>query len=123
MSEESLPEVPDENNSEENLSEEEVVSPRQRHRRRVRKRIRIKKKSNPKRKLKKYAERLMWLIAIAGFITVLVIFMKQMDIKDPKLKEKKKTSSIYLHLVLFQNSNFTLTQNIERYNSKNGLLI
>ena len=95
MSEENLPEQPEENNSEENNPEEEKPSLRVRHRRRVRKRIRIKKKSNPKRKIKKYVERFVWLLAISGFIYVLVKFMQEMDIKDENMKKKQKKSSFF----------------------------
>lgn len=62
-----------------------------RRRRKVRRRIRIKKKSGPKKKIKKYLERILWLIIIGGFIATLIIMVKQLEIQDPNAKKKKKS--------------------------------
>lgn len=91
MTDETLPDQPVENNSENNRKQD--GSHRHRRRTRVRKRIRIKKKSNPKRKIKKILERLIWIIIIAGFITTLVILVKTLDIKDENIKKKKSKTS------------------------------
>jgi|GEM_PF-4390772 len=68
-------------------------------RRRVRKRIRIKKKASPKKKIKKLAEKLIWVIIILGFIATLIIMVRQLNIVDEKNKKSKSTSfnsSIFL---------------------------
>lgn len=60
-------------------------------RRRVRKRIRIKKKTNPGKKLKKVAEKILWAVIIIGFIATLIIMVRQLNVVDEKNK-KTKTS-------------------------------
>lgn len=92
MTEETLPDQPAENNSDDNRQHH--GSHRHTRRTRVRKRIRIKKKSSPKRKIKKILERLLWLIVIAGFIATLVIMIKQLDIRDESVKKKKTKSML-----------------------------
>ena len=101
MSEQDQPEeLPD--NSGEQLSENNTNSSKGR-RRRVRKRIRIKKKPSTKKKIKKYLERLLWLLVIVGFITTLVIWMRAMDINDDRSQaKKKKVTMINTNLNLFK---------------------
>ncbi len=67
-----------------------------RRKRRVRKRIRIKKKPNKKKKIKKLAERIIWILFIAGFIYTIIELMKQLDIQDERSRKKKKGT--YLNL-------------------------
>lgn len=57
---------------------------------RVRKRIRIRKKPSAKKKIKKYAERIFWFLVIGGFIAALIVMIVELDIRDEKLKKKKK---------------------------------
>lgn len=90
---ENLPDQPAGDNADNDGQEQSSAHPHKR-RRRVRKRIRIKKRTNPKRKIKKYLERLIWLVVIALFIATLVIMIKQLEIVDPDMKSKKKKSSL-----------------------------
>ncbi|MEO5570302.1 MAG: hypothetical protein ABIT08_14000 [Bacteroidia bacterium] len=91
MTEEILPD----NSAEENEDNQQPGSDEhsQRRRRRVRKRIRIKKKASPKKKIRKYAEKIIWLLIIIGFIATLIIMVQQLNVVDEKNK-KTKTSSI-----------------------------
>jgi hypothetical protein len=61
-----------------------------RRRRKVRKRIRIKKKKGPWRKVRKAVERVLWVVAIAGFIVTLIVLMRQLNITDDKAEKKRK---------------------------------
>ncbi|HNQ12958.1 MAG TPA: hypothetical protein PKH65_09405 [Bacteroidia bacterium] len=63
----------------------------ERHRVKVRKRIRVRKKKGSRRKFKKLFEYLIWAIVIVGFITTLVIMIKELDISDDKYKKAKKS--------------------------------
>ena len=60
---------------------------------RVRKRIRIRKKPSAKKKIKKYAERIFWLLVIGGFIAALIVMIVELDIRDEKFKKKKKKAT------------------------------
>lgn len=65
-------------------------SPHETRRRKVRKRIRIKKKKKkPLKKIRKFMEAAAWVIIIGGFITLLVILVKQLELQDDKAKKKK----------------------------------
>jgi len=66
------------------------VRRRRRRRRKVRQRIRIKRKASPFRKVKKLAEKVLWLLVIAAFIATLVVLMKELDISDDKAAKKRK---------------------------------
>lgn len=68
---------------------------KERQRVKVRKRIRVRKKKSSKRKIKKIFEYLLWFIVIAGFITTLVIMIKELEISDEKYKKKKKSDSSF----------------------------
>lgn len=59
----------------------------------IRKRIRIKKKPSAKKQVKKVAERIFWTIIIIGFITSLIVMIVQLDIKDEKFKQKRRSPS------------------------------
>ncbi len=61
-----------------------------RRRVKIRKRIRVKKKTSSKRKFRKLFEKIIWIIFIAGFITALVILLKQINISDEKYKAGRK---------------------------------
>ena len=60
---------------------------RVRRRVKIRKKVRIRKKSDPKKKLKKMMERTFWILLVAGFVTAIVIFIVESDIRDPKQKK------------------------------------
>ena len=57
---------------------------------RVRKKIRIRKKPSVKKKIRKYAERSLWTAVVIAFIVALIIMVIELDIRDDKLKQKKK---------------------------------
>lgn len=63
---------------------------RKKRRIKVKKRVRVSKKKSSKRFYKKLVERVIWAVFIAGFITVLVVLFKQLDISDEKYKSGKK---------------------------------
>lgn len=60
---------------------------RVRRRVKIRKKVRIRKKSDPKKKMKKIAERLFWVLLVVGFVAALVTFIIESDIKDPRQKK------------------------------------
>ena len=60
---------------------------------RVRKRIRVKKKKSPRKKIRKFMERVVWLIILVAFLLTLVYLLKELDLTDARYK-KKKTSLI-----------------------------
>ncbi|MGR6087446.1 MAG: hypothetical protein ACU4F9_04690 [Arcticibacter sp.] len=60
---------------------------RVRRRIKIRKKVRIRKKSDPKKKLKKMMERTFWILLVVGFVTAIVIFIVESDIRDPKQKK------------------------------------
>ncbi len=65
-----------------------------RRRIKVRKRLRIRKKPSIKKKLKKIGEKAFWVIIVAGFITALIVMIVELDIRDEKYKQKKKSGSV-----------------------------
>ncbi len=71
-------------------SPDKPVRRRRRRRRKVRQRIRIKRKASPFRKVKKLAEKVLWLLVIAAFIATLVVLMRELDISDDKAAKKRK---------------------------------
>lgn len=89
---EKLPDQPDENGDDRFETGGKNTGQRRRRRVRVRKRIRIKKKSDPKKKIKKLAEKVIWVVIIAGFITTIIIMMRQLDTEKYKASKKKKAS-------------------------------
>lgn len=66
---------------------------RKRVRVRVKKRIRIKKKPSSKKKLKKFGERALWTLIIAGFIASLIVMIVELDIRDERYKQKRKANT------------------------------
>ncbi len=67
-----------------------------RERIRVKKRIKIKKKSDPKSKFKKGLVPVVWVIIILLFIYMLVVMVKEADIKDDEKSYSKPAGKNYL---------------------------
>ncbi|HEX5002863.1 MAG TPA: hypothetical protein VFW78_10240 [Bacteroidia bacterium] len=63
---------------------------RRRRKIKIRKRIRIRKKPSPKKKVKKLAETIAWIAVIIGFIVTLIVMVRELDIKDERLKQSQK---------------------------------
>lgn len=59
---------------------------------RVRKRIRVKKKRSPKKKIRKFFERVVWTIVLIGFAITLFYLLKELDLSDERYKKKKTNS-------------------------------
>lgn len=92
------PDQPDKDitQSEGHISDESAAPKGVRVRRRikVRKRLRVRQKPSIKKKLKKFAEKAFWVVIVAGFITALVIMIIELDIRDEKFKQKKKSGTV-----------------------------
>ena len=69
-------------------------SGRVRKRIKVRKKVRVRKKSDPKKKLKKIAERAFWFLVVVGFLFALITMFVELDIKDDKYKKTQKATPI-----------------------------
>jgi hypothetical protein len=55
---------------------------------RVRKRIRVKRKKSPKKKIRKFFERILWTVVILAFLMTLFYLLKQLDLTDQRYKKK-----------------------------------
>ena len=72
-------------------------------RKKYRYKIRKKKKRSKKKRIRKLMEYLLWAVVIAAFIASLVILVKELDISDKKIKEKRRKSEL---MVPANNSSF-----------------
>ncbi len=60
----------------------------------ISKRIRIKKKSDPKKKIKKYLRIFAWIIVVAIFITTLIVLFSESDLRYENTKKPKSRVEI-----------------------------
>jgi hypothetical protein len=91
-SDQDQPDDQDPSQPEGHISDETQPEGQQKVRRRikVRKRIRIRKKPSVKKKMRKWGEKLLWFLIIAGFITALIVMVIELDIRDDRLKKREK---------------------------------
>jgi len=85
--------LPEEEGTTSGHSDEQGEHPHGKRRRRkikIRKRIRMRKKPSPKKKVKKLAETIAWVAVVIGFIVTLIIMVRELDIKDERLKQSQK---------------------------------
>jgi hypothetical protein len=54
----------------------------------VRKRIRVKRKKNPKKKIRKLLEKVIWTIVIVAFVITLFYLLNELDLSDRRYKKK-----------------------------------
>ncbi len=74
---------------------------------RVRKRIRVKKKKSPRKKIRKFIERLIWLIILVAFLLTLIYLLKELDLTDARYKKKKSSLNRIRPIELFFSSSKT----------------
>lgn len=92
-------EQPDSPESEGHIKDESAHSHIGKVRRRikVRKKIRVRKKPSVKKKLRTFAEKAFWVVIVVGFIAALIVMVVELDIKDEKFKQSKKSGTVKIY--------------------------
>ena len=91
---------------------------RTKHRVKVKTRVRVKRKTDSKKRYKKLAEKLIWVLFIVGFVAALVVLYQQLGINDSKYKSNKRT----MFIKQFKPSQLVEIQYLNKHNSVSVVL-